>query len=65
MKEVSYIISVPDSKLSWLAWARAILLVRIIGMELNISQLPDNVVHVSRSGRWDTGVTELDAVAPF
>jgi hypothetical protein len=44
MKEVSYIISVPDNKVSWLAWVRAILLVNITGMEFYISHLPDNVV---------------------
>lgn len=42
--------------------AEAVHPVQIIGLELNLSQLPDDIMHIIGSDREDAGVMALDAV---
>jgi hypothetical protein len=44
------------------AQAEAVHPVHIIGLELNLSHLPDDTTHITGSGREDAGVTGLDAM---
>jgi hypothetical protein len=52
-----------DERFMWLAYAGAILSVHVIGMEFNLSCLPDDTVHMSGFSGEDAGVMELYEVS--
>jgi hypothetical protein len=54
--EASTICQGADKRFPWLAQAQAILPVQIVWMELKVTRLPDNAIHVSEFGEQNGGV---------
>jgi hypothetical protein len=52
-----------EERLSWLAETKTNLSVHIVGIELNLSGLPNDANHVSVVGGEDGGIVKLNAVS--
>jgi hypothetical protein len=52
-----------DERLPWLAEAKTNLSVDIVGMELNLNGLPNDVIYVSCFSGEDGGIVKLNVVS--
>jgi hypothetical protein len=52
-----------DERLPWLAETKPHLSVHVVGMELNLNDLPNDAIHVSGLGGKDGGAVKLNAMS--